>query len=175
MGSSRRRSAGIIAWVGGKTGKNIVHNFVYYTKSQNIEGDIGIVIPLYKSAFDIIPMFGAIANPAGGVVYYLPQAYWFSSAGKHYSELWYVYYYDPHCSEDFSWTLFQERYEVLPGIRVGPQLEWFYDYKNHETTQTLLGGGFRTNYGKNAIFDVALTRDVETHVNTGRMTFIFTL
>ena len=167
---------GTIIWFGSHNG-NLVHNFVYYPGLNYAEGDVGYKLKLHKDVFDIIPMVGAVTDPVNSkVINYLPQLYWFSSSGRHYSELWIVGYLAPkEVNTKTAWIQLFERYELLKDFRIGPQVEEYYDLKTDETTATMAGGGIRIPYGKNVTADFSFCRDVKNNANTGRMTFIVCL
>jgi hypothetical protein len=166
---------GQIVWVGGSNGDRYVHNVVWYLGANLIEADFGA--HLFKEQmygkYDVMALYGFLADGNGEILFTLPQLYWFSASERHYSELWYVMYLtDQPYLTDNHWVLGMERFAVTPNIKVGPQFEWYYDYETTETTSLPIGLGVQIPYGGVADYiDLSLSYDIVNEVNTMRLTY----
>jgi len=170
---------GQIIWVGGANG-NYVHDVVYYVGSNLLEASVGLhAIPSQAfGLFDIYLLGGVIGTTDAEVWWLMPQAYWFSTGEKHYSELWYCGYV---AQQDFldngHWALFMERYAVTPNFKIGPHLEWSYWINTQsgstENVQSLLAGvGVQIPYGgKYDYIDFALTKNYEDDSRAFKLTY----
>lgn len=163
---------GVIFWTGASAG-DWCHDVIYYPSTSWLEADFG---RLYHApgGNDLMPMVGLLYDPVvGRLNSYVPQCFWFSTSGKHYSELWAFFYL--RATDAIStthWLLFEERYQIADDIRIGPQVEWFHDYTAKKDTGKYLGLGIRVPYGPKCTLDLSVSKDLDNDRAAARATFI---
>jgi hypothetical protein len=163
---------GHIFWVGGQNGL-WTHDFIFYPGPGWVEADFGRLVTISEGN-DLQPMIGLQHDPiVGRLNYIVPQLFWFSNSGRHSSELWALYYLrTTKALSDYSWLLFQERYELNSIIRAGPQFESFYDFTAKADIGTYAGFGIKLNYGAKSSLDVSISKDLNRDRGVARLTFM---